>query len=38
MLRTAEFAVQPKTGLLAGVYDEDIVATGTATGNLLLQQ
>lgn len=29
---TAEFIVQPKTGLLAGVYDEDIVVTGNSNG------
>lgn len=29
---TAEFTVQPKTGLLAGVYDEDIVVTGNSNG------
>lgn len=29
---TAEFTVQPKTGLLAGSYDEDIVITGTNSG------
>ena len=29
---TAEFTVQPKTGLLAGSYDEDIVITGTNNG------
>lgn len=29
---TAEFTVQPKTGLLAGSYDEDIKITGTNNG------
>ena len=29
---TAEFTVQPKTGLLAGSYEEDIVITGTNNG------
>ena len=29
---TAEFTVQPKTGLLASVYDEDIVVTGNSNG------
>lgn len=29
---TAEFTVQPKNGLLAGVYDEDIVVTGNSNG------
>ena len=29
---TAVFTVQPKTGLLAGSYDEDIVITGTNSG------
>ena len=29
---TAEFTVQPKNGLLAGSYDEDIVITGTNNG------
>ena len=29
---TAEFTVQPKNGLLAGSYEEDIVITGTNNG------
>ena len=32
VVETAEFTVQPKTGLLAGSYDEDIVITGTNNG------